>query len=252
MSLISWNCHGLGTPWAFQFLKEITLQKRPDFIFLCEIISKTDTVERFQRAIGFEGVLVVESQGRSGGLALLWRHKDEVLLRSYSKNHIDAVVHMKDNNIFRLTGIYDMNLLGYPYTWERGAGTDNWIEVRLDRALSSAGFLNMFKDVTLTNLEVSTSDHTPLFLEFYKVKQAEDVFRSLAIPLSKLVGLKTVEMAEEGRTSRFFMTSDARTQSRWGENGRTDSPAGSPSATDKVHQTHKFEVSTKLDELNLS
>ncbi|KAL1809831.1 hypothetical protein ACET3Z_026821 [Daucus carota] len=73
------------------------------------------------------------------------------------------------------------------------------------------------------------------------LKEAEDVFRSLAIPLSKLVGLKTVEMAEEGRYSNFFMTSDLQTQNCWGNNGRTDSSEGSPSATDRVHQTHKFE-----------
>ncbi|KAK1376020.1 hypothetical protein POM88_032213 [Heracleum sosnowskyi] len=148
-------------------------------------------------------MMTVESQGHSGGIALLWRHKDEVFLRTYSKNHIDAEVRMKDNNPFRLTGIYgepdrskrhetwqlirtlslnnslpwvligdmnnvcsqedkkggrpypqslikgftdvlddcsllDMNLQGYQYTWERGAGTSDWIEVRLDRALSSA------------------------------------------------------------------------------------------------------------------
>lgn len=38
-------------------------------------------------------------------------------------------------------------------------------------------------------------------------------------------------------------------QNRWENNGRTDSPGGSPSATDRVRQTHKFEVSSELDEL---
>ncbi|KAJ0571079.1 hypothetical protein HanHA300_Chr05g0185441 [Helianthus annuus] len=35
--------------------------------------------------------------------------------------------------------------------------------------------------------------------------EAEDVFSSLAVPLMKLVGLKTAEMAEEGRSSTIFM-----------------------------------------------
>ncbi|KAL8117501.1 uncharacterized protein LOC141660340 [Apium graveolens] len=93
------------------------------------------------------------------------------------------------------------------------------------------------------------SNHDQLKIAFHQLKsqiesglnEAEDVFRSLAIPLSKLVGLKTVEMAEEGRYSNFFMTSDARTQNRWENSGRTNSPEGSPSATDRVHQAHKFE-----------
>lgn len=29
--------------------------------------------------------------------------------------------------------------------------------------------MNMFKDITLTNQEASTSDHYPLFLELYRV-----------------------------------------------------------------------------------
>lgn len=31
--------------------------------------------------------------------------------------------------------------------------------------------MSLFKDVMLTNLEVSTSDHCPLLLEFYKIQQ---------------------------------------------------------------------------------
>ncbi|OVA17364.1 hypothetical protein BVC80_1837g174 [Macleaya cordata] len=38
--------------------------------------------------------------------------------------------------------------------------------------------------------------------------EAEDVFTSLSIPLMKLVGLKTEEMAEEGRSTTIFMESD--------------------------------------------
>lgn len=56
-------------------------------------------------------------------------------------------------------------MTGYPYTWERGFGSDAWIEVRLDRASVNNAFLNMFKDVRLINLEITTSDHCPLLLD---------------------------------------------------------------------------------------
>lgn len=59
----------------------------------------------------------------------------------------------------------DLDLKGYQYTWERGHGTRDWIEIRLDRALVSNLFLNVFKNVQLTNLEISTSDHCPILLE---------------------------------------------------------------------------------------
>lgn len=58
--------------------------------------------------------------------------------------------------------LHDMDLEGYPYTWERGHGSEDWIEVRLDRALVSTLFLQSFSESKLTNLEVSTSDHCPL------------------------------------------------------------------------------------------
>lgn len=62
-----------------------------------------------------------------------------------------------------------MNLTGHQFTWERGVGTEDWIEIRLDRALVTVAFLNMFKNATLTNLEVSTSDHIRLLLERFKI-----------------------------------------------------------------------------------
>lgn len=58
-------------------------------------------------------------------------------------------------------GLIDMPIIGHQFTWERGVGTTEMIEVRLDRALVSAGFLNLFAEATLINLEVSTSDHSP-------------------------------------------------------------------------------------------
>ncbi|KAK1393016.1 hypothetical protein POM88_012072 [Heracleum sosnowskyi] len=95
MSTLSWNCHGPGTPWALQFLKESILQKSPDFVFLSEILCKKDRVEKVKNNIGFEGAFIVDTIGRSGGLALLWRNKQEVMVLSYSKHHIDMVIETK-------------------------------------------------------------------------------------------------------------------------------------------------------------
>lgn len=199
-------------------------------------------MEKFQNSIGFEGMVVVESQGHSGGVAMLWRYKEEVALRSFNKNHIDAEVNNKAGDKFRLTGIYgepdqrkrketwdllrtlannnvlpwcligdmnnvlsqldkqggrpyphhliqgfkdvvkecnlmDMDLVGYPFTWERVTETSELIEVRLNRALISVDFLNIFKDAKLLNLEVTTSDHCPILLEMHKVNIVAQVKR---------------------------------------------------------------------------
>lgn len=61
-------------------------------------------------------------------------------------------------------GLADLDLKGYPFTWEKGRGTNRWVEVRLDRGMADEGWLNWFKYTQLYNLEVSNSDHCPILL----------------------------------------------------------------------------------------
>ncbi|XP_074352129.1 uncharacterized protein LOC141691294 [Apium graveolens] len=174
-------------------------------------------------------MFAVDCQGQGGGLAFLWRNKDEAAL-SFSINHIDMVITVHGWKQFRLTGLYgepdrlkrrstwdlirnisstnsipwcvvgdmnnilhqsekkggrrypswllqgfrevlddcnlmDMEMQEYRYTWERGRGTNDWIKIRLDRALVSRTWLDTFQNAKLSNLEVTISDHTPILLE---------------------------------------------------------------------------------------
>lgn len=90
-------------------------------------------------------------------------------------------------NVLQDSDLFDMPLGGHQYTWKRGLGTNKHIEVRLDRALVNSVFLNVFKDAKLTNLETSTSDHSPLLLEpvVNLFVQASKVFRL------KMLGLES-------------------------------------------------------------
>ena len=63
-------------------------------------------MERVRISLGFEGMVVVEAQGHSGGLALLWKNNEDAQLLSYSKNHIDITISSKDHPSHRITGIY--------------------------------------------------------------------------------------------------------------------------------------------------
>lgn len=40
------------------------------------------------------------------GLALFWNAKDKVEIKSYSKYHIDALVHNDSGKVWRCTGVY--------------------------------------------------------------------------------------------------------------------------------------------------
>ena len=54
-------------------------------------------MERIKNKISFANSLIVPSSGRSGGLALLWSREVDLKIKSYTKNHIDAVVIETDN-----------------------------------------------------------------------------------------------------------------------------------------------------------
>lgn len=69
------------------------------------------------------------------------------------------------NETIAEVGLIDMDLVGHPFTWERGRGTTTWIETRLDRVLTSKDWLDVFPLAKLYNLEGSSSDHSAIFLE---------------------------------------------------------------------------------------
>lgn len=62
-----------------------------------------------------------------------------------------------------------MSLQGYPFTWQKGYDTNKWTEIRLDRALVSKSWIDIFVDAKLINLEITTSDHCPILLEPFTV-----------------------------------------------------------------------------------
>ncbi|KAL8132330.1 hypothetical protein AgCh_007992 [Apium graveolens] len=97
---------GLGLPWKVRFLADLVRQERPVIIFLCETLSSKDKMEFIRCKLGFDGLFVVESQGRSGGLAMLWKEQDQAKVISYSQNHIDVEVRVEGLGLWRLTGFY--------------------------------------------------------------------------------------------------------------------------------------------------
>ena len=61
-------------------------------MFLMETKIKKKAMERVMEKIKFVNGLVVPSEGRSGGLAMLWKREVQLEIMGYSRNHIDAIV----------------------------------------------------------------------------------------------------------------------------------------------------------------
>jgi exonuclease III len=107
MILLSWNCRGLGNPRAIRDLCRLVRDKRPTFLFLMETKSSKSKMEFLRVKLGFDGLFVVDPVGRSGGLCLLWKEKDEVEIQNYTRRHINAIIKHSDNTSpWRFTGFY--------------------------------------------------------------------------------------------------------------------------------------------------
>ena len=118
MSIISWNCRGLGNLRTVQELVDLVSTKKPKMVFLMEVKVGRNQVERVKNKIQFDGLFMVDSVRGGGGLALMWKEKDWVSLMSFSRNHVDVRVNIPEMVLWRLTCFY-----GHP---ERNRRKDFW------------------------------------------------------------------------------------------------------------------------------
>lgn len=63
----------------------------------------------------------------------------------------------------------DLGYIGNEFTWEKSRGSLAWVQERLDRGLANQEWRDMFPRATVKVIEVSISDHMPLFLELNKL-----------------------------------------------------------------------------------
>jgi len=68
-------------------------EKRPNMVFLMETKLQAGRLDFLKTRLGFDGLFVVNSKGKSGGLALFWQESFHVSIQNYSKNHINAVIY---------------------------------------------------------------------------------------------------------------------------------------------------------------
>lgn len=120
MSIISWNCRGLGNPASIQVLVDLIHVRKSVLVFLMETLVNKRKMEIIKLQVGFKSLFVVDNSGHSGGLALLWKEGCEVDIVSFSRNHMDAIVCLEGegNSRWRFTGFY-----GFP---ERARRKDSW------------------------------------------------------------------------------------------------------------------------------
>ena len=78
MTILSWNCRGLGNQWAVKVLSHLVRVKAPKILFLMETKRMVEEMRSIQADLPYDEMLAVPCLGRRGGLAMLW--KEEVKL----------------------------------------------------------------------------------------------------------------------------------------------------------------------------
>jgi exonuclease III len=107
MSIISWNCRGLGNLRTVQDLRQMVKEKRPWMVFLMETKLRKNRMDVVRYKLGFPNLFVVDSIGKSGGLALLWGDEIIVDIQNYSHRHINGVIKTPMVDVqWKFTGFY--------------------------------------------------------------------------------------------------------------------------------------------------
>ncbi|XP_042939489.1 uncharacterized protein LOC122274518 [Carya illinoinensis] len=82
-------------------------EKSPDVIFLSETKCYRIRMEGIRNKLNFDHSFIVDSVGRSGGIAFLWKKEVEAELNSYSNHHISLTVFPENlERSILLTGFY--------------------------------------------------------------------------------------------------------------------------------------------------
>ncbi|XP_074346543.1 uncharacterized protein LOC141685333 [Apium graveolens] len=65
-------------------------------------------------------------------------------------------------------GLLDIGFTGEKYTWEKYRGQANWVQERMDRAFTNQLWCDLFPQTGLKVLDVSTSDHLPIYIQLHR------------------------------------------------------------------------------------
>ena len=121
MSILSWNCQGLGRPQGLtiQRLREMRQYHFPEILFLMETKNCRNVVEDLKVWLGYDRYHIVSPRGLSGGLAILWKKSVSLDIKFSDRNVIDCLVNYGDFSFF-LSCIYgEPSAVGKDVIWER-------------------------------------------------------------------------------------------------------------------------------------
>lgn len=97
----------LGNVRSIQVLTNEVKAEAPMLVFLVNTKVSINSMKLLQRDLNYTHGLVIPSDGKSGDLTLLWKEGTDVVVKTYSNSHINAVViDPKQDKAWKVTGFY--------------------------------------------------------------------------------------------------------------------------------------------------
>ncbi|KAK8359329.1 hypothetical protein V6Z12_A04G087900 [Gossypium hirsutum] len=106
MKIFCWNCRGVGNPATVHELKQLLVANALNIVFLCETKIHSNGFSRIRSMCKMEGCMAINSEGKSGGIPLIWKEGVKVDVQNFSNHHIDSLVTVDENEVIRFTGFY--------------------------------------------------------------------------------------------------------------------------------------------------
>lgn len=130
MKLLSWNSRGLGNSCGIRSLCDLLKQEDFDLVFLQETKVLASFFTSWKFYLDYQFGLAIDCDGKSGGLALLWKEDFHFKISHYSPNFIHGILNLdigRDKKCY-VIGVYGSpEASSRPFFWEHMKGfTAKW------------------------------------------------------------------------------------------------------------------------------
>jgi hypothetical protein len=78
----------------------------PKVLFLSKMRLSATRAQEMCHKLGFHNAFGVSSQGFNGGLVLVWHDDLSIVIKTYSKSHVDVWITEVDGKLWHFTGFY--------------------------------------------------------------------------------------------------------------------------------------------------
>jgi hypothetical protein len=107
MNCLSLNCRGAGNKPTVREIVGLVRSTKANMVFLCETRQKAEKMRRLRGRLGLKGFTCLDSEGRSGGLAMFWSENLHVEVQEVTTRYIDMFLRLSPQQpLWHLTCVY--------------------------------------------------------------------------------------------------------------------------------------------------